>query len=220
MIRSRASHLASAFARLTAAGAFALLAVVVLGGCSGGDGGADRSGAASSSAGAGGATDAPAAEAFTSGPREISVYFARAGTCDVEAFPRTVDGASVLSITRAVLDSLLAGPSEEEAERGFESAIPSSEEAAAHFKRHRVFGMPAGHDGGAVAILGLTELENRVLLVDFSREMNAWHHGRDAELPDRLCAIMRQLERTVDGLPWWNGVSVAIDGETKGIFQP
>lgn len=189
-----APHLASAFARLSAVGAFALLATVGVG-CSGGD-------------------------EFAPGPRDVSVYFARAGTCDVEAFPRTVDGATPLSVTRAVLDSLLAGPSPAEQERGFESAIPSAEESASHFQRHRVFDLNAGHNGGPVVILGLTEVENRVLLVDFSREMNAWHHGRDEELPGRLCAIMRQLERTVADLPWWSGVSVAIDGQTKGIFQP
>lgn len=211
MIRTATSQTPWAFARQLAAGAFALGLGLGIGGCSGGGGGGG---------GAEAPRSAPAAEAFVPGPREVSVYFAKVGTCEVEAFTRTVDGASPLSVTRAVLDSLLAGPRAEEVERGFESAIPSTEEAASHFKRHQVFGRNPGHRGGAVAVQGLTELDGRVLLVDFTREINAWHHGRDEELPGRLCAIMRQLERTVADLPWWSGVSVAIDGETKGIFQP
>jgi hypothetical protein len=39
-------------------------------------------------------------------------------------------------------------------------------------------------------------------------------------MPDRICAIVRQVQETAGQFPWWHGVRLAIEGESKGIFQP
>jgi hypothetical protein len=163
---------------------------------------------------------APARAEFVPGPREVLVFFARKDTCEIRGFPREVTGDSPLAVTRAALDSLLAGPHADEREQGWISAIPDSGEASRHYRSHRAFDLDPGHDGSPVVLRELREVEGGLLLADFNASMRAYDHGRKAAMPARLCSITRQVQETVAQFPWWNGVMLAIEGESKGAFQP
>lgn len=149
------------------------------------------------------------------GPRAILVYFAEPDTCAVQGFPREVPAGPPLETVRAALGALLAGPTPEEAARGFVSAIPDSLEVQRHRMRYVAFGYDPPHDGRRVAIRSLEPLEGGVLRVDFSREINAYDRGAV-----RVCTIVKQVQSTVLQFPEWKAVSIAVDGRTKGILQP
>ena len=161
---------------------------------------------------------AAARAAFEPGPREVLVFFARKDACEIRGFPREVTGDSPLAVTRAALDSVLAGPHEDEREQGWTSAIPDSGETSRHYRSHKAFRLDPGHDGGPV-ICTLSEVEGGLLLADFAAPMRAYDFGRREARPARLCSITRQVQETVGQFPWWNGVLLAIEGETKGVFQ-
>jgi hypothetical protein len=156
---------------------------------------------------------------FEPGPHDVVVFFVEEGKCEARAFPRRVAGDSPLDVTRATLDSLLAGPHDDEIALGFRSAIPDPDESERHYHRHRVFDLDPGHVGGPVGIRELRELENGLLLLDFTPTMRAYDHGR-SDIGVRICGILRQVEETVGQFPWWSGVRIAIEGESKGILQP
>ena len=75
-------------------------------------------------------------------PREttVSVYFLREAPCEVHPVPRTVTAASALERARTALELLLQGPSPEELEDGFRTAIPDSMRAWRHWQGHVAFG--------------------------------------------------------------------------------
>jgi hypothetical protein len=158
--------------------------------------------------------------AFVHGPREVLVFFARKDTCEIRGFPREVTGDTPLAVTRAALDSMVAGPRPDEAAEGWITAIPDSAEASRHLRSHRAFGLDPRHEGGRPALRDLRELEGGLLLCDFNAAVRAYDHGRRDAMPARLCSITRQVQETVGQFPWWNGVMLAIEGETKGEFQP
>jgi len=163
---------------------------------------------------------AAARAAFEPGPREVLVFFARKDTCEIRGFPREVTGDSPLAVTRAALDSVLAGPHEDEREQGWVSAIPDSGETSRHYRSHNAFRLDPGHDGGPVALRALVEVEGGLLLADFTAPMRAYDFGRRESRSERLCSITRQVQDTALQFPWWNGVLLAIEGESKGAFQP
>lgn len=149
------------------------------------------------------------------GPRTVQVYFARPDSCAVQPFVREVPGGEPLEVVRQALEALLAGPTAEEAAQGFLSAIPDTLEVRRHRMRYMVFDYDAPHDGQRVAIRSLEPMAGGVLRVDFSREINAYDHGAV-----RVCTIVRQVRDTVTQFPEWKAVSIAVDGETRGILQP
>ncbi len=149
------------------------------------------------------------------GPRTVQVFFARPDTCAVQPFPREVPGGTPLEVVRQALEALLAGPTPEEAAQGFISAIPDSLETRRHRMRTMAFDHDPPHAGGRVAIQSIEELERGVLRVSFSREINAYDRGAV-----RVCTIVRQVQGTVTQFPEWTAVSIAVDGETRGVLQP
>ncbi|MEZ5066129.1 MAG: hypothetical protein R3B81_15455 [bacterium] len=157
---------------------------------------------------------------FHAGPRDVMVYFARPESCAVSGFARHVAGDTPVAVVRAALDSLLAGPHDDERAAGWISAIPDTAETRRHLTSHRAFHLEAGHDGGPVEIRDLRELPDGTLLVDFTAPMRAYDHGRTEEMPLRLCSLMRQLDSTVGQFGWWAGTRYAIEGESKAAFQP
>ncbi|MCA9750847.1 MAG: hypothetical protein KC591_01535, partial [Gemmatimonadetes bacterium] len=69
---------------------------------------------------------------FRAGPRDVMVYFARPESCAVSGFARRVDGDTPVAVVRATLDSLLAGPHDDERAAGWISAIPDTAETRRH----------------------------------------------------------------------------------------
>ncbi|MFN8178739.1 MAG: GerMN domain-containing protein [bacterium] len=149
------------------------------------------------------------------GMRRVLVYFPHADSCDVQAFPREVPAGDSLAVVRATLQALLAGPTAEEAARGFHSAIPDTLEVLRHRMRYMAFHYDAPHLGKRVEIQKLEPRPGRILYVSFSKELNAYDRGAV-----RVCAIIRQLQATVRQFAEWKDVMIAIDGETDGILQP
>ncbi len=147
--------------------------------------------------------------------REVNVYFHREGECDVQPFPRTVTAAQPIDFARAALESLLAGPHEDEVAQGFRSALPDSQTVRRHFQSHLAFGMDPGHDGGSLGILGVEEAGNRLLRVNFSREIEAYGDGEE-----RLCPLMRQIQATVRQFDEYTDVLIQVDGKSRGVLQP
>lgn len=145
----------------------------------------------------------------------MQVYFARPDTCAVHSFPREVPGGTPLEVVRQALEALLAGPTADEAAQGFISAIPDSLEARRHRMRYMVFDHDPPHEGHRVEIQSLEPLADGVLRVSFSKEINAYDRGAV-----RVCTIVRQVSATVTQFPEWTAVSIAVDGETRGVLQP
>jgi spore germination protein GerM len=147
-------------------------------------------------------------------PRIVNVYFHREGDCDVHPFPRTVTAATPVDFARAALESLLAGPHEDEAAEGWISALPDSQRVRRHWQSHQAFGMDPGHDGTPLRLLELEDTGDRLLRANFSRSIEAYG-GKD-----RLCPLLRQIRETVRQFDDYAEVRIQVDGSSKGVLQP
>jgi spore germination protein GerM len=150
-----------------------------------------------------------------SGSREVLVYFARSDSCEVLPVRRVVAGGTPYAMLRATLDSLLAGPTPQEAAAGYRSAIPDSLEVLRHRMRHVTENRDSPHEGRRVEVQFVEPLPDGLVRVSFSKEINAYGGGAA-----RVCTIVRQVQETVMQFGEWRGVSIAVDGETRGVLQP
>lgn len=140
---------------------------------------------------------------------DIQVYFAHTSlaneaTC-VKPVTRTI--AYTLAVGRAAIEELLRGPTLDEQEAGFWSAIPGPDQVAAF--RERV-----GHGGDRVRLNSLRIVDD-VAYVDFSGEMEA-HGGGSA----RVMCLRQQIVRTLKQFPTVQEVVISVEGCSEDVLQP
>jgi len=147
--------------------------------------------------------------------RTVSVYFRRDDGCDVFPVERVVTGTRPLDFAWAAIEMLLEGPTEEEAAHGLQSAFPDRDRVWRYGQSRVAFGYDPPFPGEEVSILGIREEDDGVLFVDFSPEIEAYGGG-----PERLCALFRQLESTVEQFDEYRAVRIAVNGDSRGALQP
>jgi len=147
--------------------------------------------------------------------REVKVFFLREAPCEVHPVGRTVTAALPVEFARAALESLVAGPTEEEAAAGFRSRLPDPEQVWRYWQSRVGFGQAPPYEGEELRILDVSELPGGILRVNFSPELAAYGSGED-----RVCEVIRQVEATVQQFPEYGNVSIAVDGRHENIWRP
>lgn len=120
----------------------------------------------------------------------LPVFFGRMGEED-ELFPISRRISKEDDLATALFESLIAGPTEDEIERGLYSMINPETE------------------------LRSVRTERRTIYVDFSNELQDGVAGSASVL-----FIRSQIERTGRQVPGITEVVISIEGETEGILQP
>ena len=147
--------------------------------------------------------------------REVKVFFLREAVCEVYPVSRIVTAARSVDLARAALESLVAGPTEEEVAGGYRSRIPDRDQVWRYRQSRLAFGQMSPYPGDEVRLLDVREMEHQLLWVNFSPELVAYGRGED-----RVCEVIRQIEATVQQFDEYRNVSIAVDGRHRGVLQP
>ena len=127
---------------------------------------------------------------------EVQVYFQNAdldptATCEL-VFLVTRSVSSKTQIYRAAIEALLEGPTDEEADEGFNTSLP---------KRVTLKSVAADAEG--------------VVTADFDDRLDRGVAGSC-----RVIAIREQIERTLLQFPEVREVIISVEGETETVLQP
>ena len=126
-------------------------------------------------------------------------------------------------IAAVALREVLKGPTPEEQELGFETAMPGDamirgrmEGLAAYLEEHSIDDIPprGRYTHGAIELLSL-RVENGTAYPDFSNEIHAYGGGSAAS-----ASISAQIVKTLKQFPEIDDVVISVEGRTRDVLQP